>query len=153
MSFASQLGYSPSPQTSIGSNRYEGVVKAELALTAWRWGRAYSTPGMIMIAQCIANRHRAGQGTFFQVIERIPKYAATLEEPPRDWPTAWDKEFVRLLPEIDGIVDGTAKDTTNGALYWCDMNDVTNPWFLEQIARSTNHNRVADVAGTLVFFR
>ena len=152
MSFA-QMGYAPTPQTSIGSNRYENLIKAELALTAWRHGKAWSTPGMVMIAQTIANRHRAGQGTFFQVIERIPKYSATIEQPPHDYPTAWDRELLRLLPEIDGIVDGTAKDTTNGALYWGDTNNVTSPWFLEQIARSSEHKRVADCQGTLVFWQ
>lgn len=150
----SSLGYAPSQQQTIGSNRFENMVKAELALTAWRYGKNWSTPGMIMIAQCIANRHRAGQGTFFQVIERIPKYSSTIEQPAMEWPTAWDRELLRLLPEIDGIVDGTAKDTTNGALYWCDLNNVTNEWFLLQICRRPDeHPRVADCAGTLTFWK
>lgn len=148
------FGLAPSPQTSIGSNRYEGCVKSVLALTAYRYGKAYSTPGMIMIAQTIANRHRAGQGTFFQVIERIPKYSSTIEQPAQEYPDAWNREFLRLLPEIDGIVDGTAKDTTNGALYWCDLNNVTNDWFLNQICRCPDqHSRVADCAGTLTFWK
>jgi hypothetical protein len=147
----SALGYAG--QQSIGSNRYESIVKAVLSLTAWRYGKAYSTPGMVMIAQCIANRHRAGQGTFFQVIERIPKYAATLEIPAEEYPSAWDRDFLRLLPEIDAVVDGTGKDTTNGALYWADINNVTNEWFLTHIARNPERNRCADCAGTLVFWR
>ena len=151
MSFA---GYAAAPQQSIGSNRFENLIKAELSLTAWRYGKAWSTPGMVMIAQTLANRHRAGQGTFFQVIERIPKYSSTIEQPLMDWPTPWDRDLLRLLPEIDGIVDGTAKDTTNGALYWADLNNVTNEWFLQQICkRPEEHARVADCQGTLVFFR
>lgn len=147
------LGYA-APQQNIGSNRFESVVKSILALTAWRYGRNYSTPGMIMIAQCLANRHRAGQGTFFQIIERIPKYAAALEQPPQDYPSAWDREFLRLLPEIDSIVDGTGKDTVNGALYWCDLNNVTSDWFKENICANPDaHPRVADCAGTLTFWR
>lgn len=147
------FGLAPSPQTSIGSNRYEGCIKAVLALTAYRYGKPYSTPGMIMIAQCIANRHRAGQGTFFQVIERIPKYSSTIEQPSQDYPDAWNREFLRLLPEIDSIVDGTAKDTTNGALYWGDLNTVDNPWFFEFVARSPERQRTADVAGVLCFWK
>ena len=146
------VGYA-APQQSIGSNRYESVIKSVLALTAWRYGKDYSTPGMVMIAQTIANRHRAGQGTFFQVIERIPKYAATITQPPMEYPAAWDREFLRLLPEIDGIVDGTAKDTTNGALYWGELNKVDNDWFLSFVARHPDRTRCADCAGTLVFWR
>lgn len=140
------------PQSTIGTSRFENVIRAELALVAWRWGRSYGgSQAMSMVAQCLANRHRKGWGTFLQIIERIPKFAATLEMP-IGFPDTWDRAFLKLLTEIDSITDGTSKDTTNGSLYFGDLNNITNDWFLTEICRSGNHHRVADCAGTLVFW-
>lgn len=137
-------GYSAAP-TPIGNNRFEQVIKAELALAAWRWGHQPGGHlGMVAIAHCLANRFRKGWNTWLGVVDGIPKYAATIDIP-RGVPDAWDRNFLKLLVEIDGIVDGTAKDITNGGLYFADTTNVTNDWFLENVARSPNHSRVADM--------
>jgi hypothetical protein len=142
----------PAPQTTVGNARFESVVKAELSLYAWRVGKVYGGhQAMLAVAHCIANRHKRGWGPWLAIIESIPKHSATLESP-SGMPSAWDRDFLRLLSEIDPIVDQTARDTTNGALFFGDLNNITNPWFLENIARSPEHQRVGDCAGTLVFW-
>jgi hypothetical protein len=144
-------GFSAPTQTPIGNPRFEQVVKAELALTAWRHGKVYGGhQGMMNIAHCIANRHKKGWGPWLSIIESVPKHSATLDQP-AGFPESWDRNFLAILSAIDGIVDGTARDTVNGGLFWCDLNNITSEWFLEQIARSPNYMRVADM-GSLVFF-
>jgi hypothetical protein len=145
-------GFSQAPtQTPIGNPRFESVIKAELALMAWRHGKVYGGhQGMTNIAHCIANRHKKGWGPWLSILQSVPKYAATLDSL-TDMPESWDRNFLQLLSAIDGIVDGTARDTVNGGLFWCDLNNITSEWFLEQIARSPNYMRVADM-GSLVFF-
>jgi hypothetical protein len=143
-------GVNSAPQTSIGNARFESFVKSELALVAWRFGKDYgSHVSSMLIAQVLANRQKAGWGTWLDVIQNIPKYAATLDQP-TGFPTAWNRDFLRILTEIDSVVDGTAKDGTNGGLFWADLNNVTNEWFLEEICRKKT--RCGDM-GSLVFFK
>lgn len=131
--------------------RFEDLVKGELALVAWRNGRSYGGHlASLMIANCIRNRHSSGWGTWFRVIETIPQYSGALEQP-SGWPEAWDRDFLRVLVDVDNIFDSTAKDISNKALYWADLTKCENPWFLDKIARSGEHHRVADM-GSLVFW-
>jgi hypothetical protein len=145
-------GISSAPQTSIGSQRFEQLVKSELALTAWRFGRPYGgAVASMMIAHTLGNRFRKGWGVWLDVIQNIPNHAAVLEMP-IGFPNTWDKDFLKVLSEIDGVVDGTARDLSNGALYFADTRYITNESFLERIARNPLHQRVADCAGTLCFW-
>jgi hypothetical protein len=138
------------PQT-IGSTRFQSVITAELALTAWRYGKDYgSHQAMVLIAHTIANRYRRGWGPFLQIIQSIPRYSSTLEQP-MGYPDSWDRSFLKLLTDIDAIVEGTAKDPTNGSLFWADLAKIDNPWFLTNICRNPEHARVADM-NSLTFF-
>jgi hypothetical protein len=142
----------PAPQISIGNARFELLVKSELALTAWRHGKDYgSHVASVAIAQVIANRQRKGWGTWLDCIANIPKHSATLEQP-TGWPTAWDRNFLRILTEMDGVVENTTKDSTNGGLFWADLTNITSEFFLEKIARSSEYVRCADM-NTLVFWK
>jgi hypothetical protein len=80
------------------------------------------------------NRVRAGWGGVSDVIESAPKYAA-VESLPVIMPSVWDQNFIRLLTEVEGIYEGSAKDTSCGALYFCDQRNVTRRWFRDQIIR------------------
>ena len=73
----------------------------------------------------------------------MPKYDAA---PPinKGFPESWNKSFLKVLAELDPIYEGQGRDTTNGALYFGDMNDVQNPWFLENIARNPEHHMVCN---------
>lgn len=144
--------YAP-PQSITGPNRFEQLVKAELALTAWRYGKKHGLPGMSMIAQCIANRFKSGWGSFLQVIESLPKYSGTVEQPKTEYPAPWDRDFLSLLVAMDGIVDGTAKDTTNESLYFADTTTIDREWFLTNVSRNPERRRVADCQGVLTFWR
>jgi hypothetical protein len=138
-------GISTAPQQTVGSSRYADLIKGQLALTAWRHGRTYGGhAASLLIAQVIATRVKKGFGNWFDVIQNIPKFSATLDQP-TGFPNAWDRDFLRVLSEIDGVFDGTAKDNTNAALFWADLNNITSEWFLENVARSPNHTRVADM--------
>jgi len=134
------------------AQRFEDFAKSIIALTAWSYASHYgSQVPQLMVAQVIANRARRGWGSILDVVDRMPRYEAA---PPttEGLPDSWDKAFLRVLAEIDPIYDGTSKDTTNGGLYFGDLNDIQNPSFLEKIARNPEHHRVADCAGTLVFW-
>lgn len=100
----------------------------------------------------IMNRVKCGQGSLLEVISRIPKYAAEIEQS-KEFPNIWDTTFVRLLHEVEVIFDGSGKDLTNGALYFCDLRKVETEWFRDKILRYPEiHARVADF-NSLTFFK
>lgn len=123
-----------------------------LVLTGWRYGQEYGgyLPAC-MIMGCLANRVRLGWGSWLEIIDRIPQYAAE-EAQPIGFPSVWEPSFVRLLSEVEGIYDGSAPDLSKGALYWCDLRRVTRDWFRDKIIRSDQHPRIAD-CNSLTFFR
>lgn len=97
------------------------------------------------------NRVRKGWGSLLEVLDRLPKFAAT-EIMPTGTPSIWSPEFVRLLHEVEAIWDGS-QDYAKGALYWCDTRDVTTDFFLNRIlADPIAHPRCVDM-NTLVTFR
>lgn len=145
-------GYSVAPSSPVGNPRYENFMKAQLVLAAWRYtkdcGGSHLAP--IMVMHCLRNRFVAGWGTWLDIIDRMPKFSAT-SEVPTGFPDQWDRHFVKVLSEVDGVVDSTSKDLVNKGKYFGDLNKVDNPWFLENIARNPEHERVANM-GTLVFW-
>ena len=107
----------------------------------------------------IANRVKKGWGNWSEVIDRIPRFAAT-KEMPTGTPEIWDAGFVRLLHEVDAIYDGsknyasfkTYDNRPVEGLYWCDSNRVDNPWFTEHVLGELSvHPKVGDM-GTLLIF-
>jgi len=152
MGYSVGLGYGAPPQAqTVGNPRFESLIKSLLCLTAWRFGKEYGGHlPTLMIMHCLRNRHTAGWSPWLQIIENVPKFSATLEQP-TGMPETWDRNFVKILSEVDSVMDSTSKDLVNKAKYFGDLNNVTNPWFLENIARNPEHTRVADM-GTLVFW-
>ena len=129
--------------------RYEDFIKGQVAVTAWRHGKDYGGHlASLVIAHCLKNRVQRGWGNWTGVLENMWKYAATLEEP-WGWPDAWSKDFLRVLAEMDPIIDGTAKDLANNGVYWADLNKINNPWYTEHIVKNAAHARVCDM-NTLV---
>ena len=130
-------------------------VKGQLALTAWREASKYGGhKAMMMIAQAIANRKKAGWGTWMSVIENVPVFSAKDHDPmPPKFPDLIEPNFVRLLQEIDGIYANTSQDLTSGGLYWADTLEITRDWFKQNIlADKENHPRVANM-NTLTFWK
>ena len=133
--------------------RTDDFHKSALVLEMWRNGLEYGGHlAACMVGGCIANRARLGWGPWLDIIANLPKHAAE-NLPNRDkFPSVWDANFIRLLTEVESIYDGSGKDLSCGALYWCDNRRVTRPWFLKEIIRSGDHPVVANM-NSLSFYR
>ena len=132
--------------------RQDDFQKSQLVLTGWRHGQFYGghlAPCMVM--SCLANRQRLGWGTWLEILDSIPKYAATIEQP-TGTPSIWEPNFVRLLHEVESIFDGS-RDYANGAVYWADTaKPITNPWFQEKILGNLqDHPKVGDMNSLMLF--
>jgi hypothetical protein len=132
--------------------RQDDFTKSQLVLTGWRWGKEYGGHlASCMIMSCISNRVRLGWGTWLEVIDRIPLFAATTEMP-TGTPSIWEPGFVRLLHEVDAIYDGS-QDFSKGAVYWCDTRNVDTAFFKEKIlSQQSDHARIVEM-NTLCCFR
>lgn len=133
--------------------RIDDFLKSHILLRAWREGRIYGGyRPTLMIVSTIMNRVRLGWGSHLDVLNGIPKYAAC-PEPEMAFPNIWDADFTQLLHRVDGVYDGSVPDESQGALYWCDLRNVTNEWFKANILDKPNiHSRVADF-NSLTFFK
>ena len=145
--------------------RQDDYIKAKLIEMGWRFGQSYSGGHMAgqLVMQTIANRVRAGWGTWLQVIDNIPNYMAENELPPLVHPHVQEPAFIKLLQAVDGIFDGNVPDGTlssleramgkKGAIYWGDLARIERAWFLDKIVRAPeNHDRIANING-LTFWR
>ena len=133
--------------------RQDDFNKSQLVLTGWRYGREYGghLPSL-MIMGCLANRVRLGWGSWLEVIDRIPNFAAE-DAVPTGTPSIWEPNFVRLLHEVDHVYDGSGQDLSKGALYWADLRRVERPWFKDNIlGKADTHPRIVD-CNSLVLFR
>jgi hypothetical protein len=120
--------------------KQDDVVKTQLVLTGWRFGQLYSAGfiGAQMVMSTIANRVRAGWGSYLVVIERIPLHMAENELPPLKYPSLWEPDFVKLLHAVEGVFEGSAHDMSAGALYWGELNKIERGWFKEHIIDQVN---------------
>jgi hypothetical protein len=136
----------------MASTNSELYIKAQLIECAWKYGQHYGgTPAMLNILHTLKNREKAGFGTYLHVLDTVDKWHAA---PPKttQHPDAWDRRFLSLYNDIDGICDDTRKDSSNGALYWGDLADVQSEWWLTHVARNPERVRCADM-GSLTFFK
>lgn len=132
--------------------RQDDYQKAQLVTVGWRWGQEYGGHlAACMIMSCLGNRVRLGWGSWLDVIDRIPVFAASVTMP-TGTPSIWEPNFVRLLHEVEAIYDGS-QDYSKGALYWCDLRVVETDFFTKKIiGQPLEHPRVADM-NTLTLFR
>lgn len=133
-------------------NRSEEYIKAQLVECAWKFGSHYGgAEACLLILHTLKNRQKAGFGSYLQILDSVDKFQAA---PPKttSHPSIWDRNFLRLLNEIDSICDDTRKDASNGALYWGDLTDVQSQWFLEKVCRNPERQRCAEMS-SLAFFK
>jgi hypothetical protein len=136
----------------MASTNSENYIKMQMVETAWRFGQHYGgTPAMLSILHVLKNRQKAGWGTYLHILDTVEKWQAAPAKTTTH-PDVWNRNFLALLNEIDGICDDTRKDPTNGALYWGDLTDVRSDWFLNQICRNPEKQRCADMS-SLTFFK
>lgn len=134
--------------------RQDDFLKSQLVLYGWRAGKEYGGHlAACMIMSCLANRQRLGWSgnNWMGVLESIPHFSATLEQP-TGTPSVWSPEFVKLLHEVDAIFDGT-QDYSKGALYWADTNKIDNPWFRDKILGNRDDHPIVGNMNTLTLFR
>ena len=120
-------------------------------LTGWRHGESFGGHlASCMVMSCLANRQKLGWGQWLDLIDTVPKYAATIEQPLKI-PSVWEPNFNRLLHEVEAIFDGS-KDYAKGGLYWFDSSKpVTNPWFQDKILNNLDtHPKVCDMNSLLI---
>lgn len=127
--------------------RPDDVIKSQLVLVAWRYSNMYQLGGHLgaeLIMGCLAERQRRGWGNWFEIIERIPVFAAEYEVP-TGFPQIWEPSFMRLLHSVEGIYDGSLNPSKN-ALYWCDLRRVETPFFKEKILNNLEqHPKLCDM--------
>jgi hypothetical protein len=136
---------------------YENYIKAKLVDVGIE--DAYHHGGcepMLAVIQVLANRVKAGWNDWQGVIDNAAKVRGT------QWPgkpaiNARDGGFRELIRRVDDIYHGVADDTNvniedHKALYYAELNNITNPWFQENILNDLdNHPRIATV-GHMTFF-
>lgn len=131
--------------------RQDDWQKSKLVTVAWQHGQSYGGHlASCMIMGVLANRVRKGWGTWSDVIDNIPKFAA-ITEMPTGSPSIWEPQFVRLLHEVEGIFDGT-QSPAKDALFWCDTRFIETQFFQNKILGNPDHPRVIEM-NTLVGFK
>ena len=134
------------------ASRSDEYIKSHMIFVAWKYGQHFGgTPAMINILHVLKNRQKAGFGNYLHVLDTVDKWQAA---PPKTTghPDIWDRRFLSLWTEIDGICDDTRKDSSNGGLYWGELNDIQSEWFLTHICQNPEKQRCADM-GSLTFFK
>ena len=127
------------------------------------------TNGMTAVAFAIRNRVRAGWygGNWIEVLSNLDKTSSRLELPTTLLPDTRPLAMMQFMQTIDNIFSGAREDNITimqggeiqslgfkvpVALYWAHLDQITNPWFLENIVRKPEqHARMAQV-GQLFFF-
>ena len=132
--------------------RQDDYIQSQIVLKGWQHAHQYGGYiGPCMIMSCLANRQKLGWGNWLDILDSIPKYSATLEQP-TGTPSVWEPSFIRLLHEVASIYDGS-KDYANGGVYWADSaQPITNQWFQEKILNNLDiHPRVCDLNSLMIF--
>jgi hypothetical protein len=131
--------------------RQDDYIKSRLVTVMWQNGRDYGGHlASCMIGSVLANRFRLGWGTWLQVLDNIPKYSATIEQP-AGTPAIWEPEFVKLLHEVEGIFDGT-QDYAKGGLYWADTRYIETDFFKDKIlADKERHPSIGSMNSLMIF--
>lgn len=140
-----------------------------LALKCWQEANEEGLNGMMAVAFAIRNRVRAGWygGNWIDVLSNMDKTSSRLEPPTNSIPDTRTFSMIQFMQIIDGIFSGAQDDNVTikqggdaqlmglripVALYWGRLDQITNPWFLENIVRKPDqHARMAQV-GQLFFF-
>lgn len=113
-----------------------------------------SEDNMVAVAHVLRNRVDGGWegGDWMRMLDGAEK----LRGSSRYRATGVDIQAVmiqRFLRQVDDIYDGSSTDElTNGALYYCELHNITNAWFLDSIVRDPeSHPRLAQVGLTTFF--
>jgi len=141
--------------------RQDDFVKSQLVLFAWRQGKEYGNhhAPACAIMSVLANRVRAGWGTWLEVLDSVDRYAATTLVY-EGTPDLREPGFTRLLHEVDLIFSGSKNDAMafvnrtqqEPALYWADTRRIDTEFFKKKIQGNPEH-RIIMNQNTLALYR
>lgn len=124
----------------------ELYTKMQIVETAWRYASHFGgAENMLGVMHVIKNRQKAGWGTYLHILDTMDKWEAS-PPPTKTHPDLWNRNFLRLLNEVDSVMDDTRRDPTGSALYFGDTTNITSDWFLQHVARNTEKVRCGDCA-------
>lgn len=145
-------------------------ITSILALKAWQDGKDEGLSAMMAISFVVRNRVRAGWygGNWLEVLAHMPDVAAKLEPPTNELPDTRNYAFLQFMQIVDGIFSGATEDDITikkdgewrqvlsmappVVMYYARLDQITNPWFLQNIVRKPDqHQRISQV-GQLFFF-
>jgi hypothetical protein len=142
---------------------FENFIKGRLASFAAEEGMRYGNADCsLAVAQVLANRVREGWqgGDWLKVIDDAGNYRGTVHEEP----FVIDPRsvvFRQVLGGVEDVYHAVADDSnvnvmddrgTMVSLYYCELHNVTEPWFKDHILKHpSDHQRIAKV-GELTFF-
>ena len=89
--------------------------KSQIALACWRAAKDELHPVMLSVGMVFRNRAAAGW-YYGDIYENCVHWLA---ENPGEFPDLRDPQFAQLLQKLDAVTSGLAKDTTDGALWFC----------------------------------
>jgi len=133
--------------------RSDDLVKGQIVLTAWRYAQLYGQGGHLcpeLIMGCLAERQRKGWGSWFEILERVPSFAAENNPPELVYPPLWEPSVMRLLHSVESIYDGTS-NPSKGGLYWADLRRIETPFFKKILENPEEHPRVVDMNSFVIF--
>lgn len=139
-----------------------------LAYRAWQDGHRDGPDATRLVAFAIRNRVSTGWygGSWIEVLAHADEVASQIPPyKPTNIPDPRSREFGAIIQDIDGIFEGYTKDDISKprdyssilavppapVLYYGRADEITNPWFLENISRGPNHKMIAQV-GLLCFW-
>lgn len=135
--------------------KWDDYNKALLALVTWREARNQPREGQRAVMHVIHNRVLKNWGSIEHVIcapNQFSSFTVKGDSQLVMWPKTPDPAFEQIMQLVDGVLDGTDPDLTNGALYYYNPATATSGWFQSNIAgNAAEHPQVAQI-GAHVFF-
>lgn len=133
----------------------QDIEKSLVALCAWREMRGDLYQGMSSVVHVIHNRQVAGMFRSHLSDDVTGKNQFSSMTVPGDhnltrYPEG-DYNFVKILENIEIILDGKAFDITMGSLYYGVIENVTSGWFMREIVHNPEYERTVQIGRTTFF--
>ena len=130
-------------------------ITAQLAELAIQEGARHGgLHNMVAVAMVMKNRAEAGWygGDWMELLRNHQARAGTLYE---QLPINLRDTSVRqFLQRIDDIFDGSEDfDLTDGALFYCELNQVDGDWFKQNVLTDREEHPLCATVGPVAFFK
>lgn len=139
-------------------------LKSLLALRAFRDAGDQGLNGMLAVCFVYRNRMQAGWwgGQWKDVLEHHADVSAYIKPDSEAIPDPRMYSFQCLLQEVDGIFNGTSVDSISSPpnsilakplkpLYFARLDLIDRDWFLTNISRNPDHQRMSQVGALTLF--